>query len=88
MDTPGGYDEHLCKMMSCLRNPIAPVYRARKYEFSDRDEWEALVRIQPRTATEPEYLFGPAIAATRWSQQSRRLLMRRFSNYMPSTERS
>ncbi|KAF0923291.1 hypothetical protein E2562_005253 [Oryza meyeriana var. granulata] len=57
MDTLGGYNEHLCKMMSCLRYPIAPVYYAKKFEFGDRDKWEASVRIQPRIATEPEYLF-------------------------------
>ncbi|KAF0927259.1 hypothetical protein E2562_031190 [Oryza meyeriana var. granulata] len=57
MDTPGGYDEHLCKMMRCLRYLIALVYRARKFGFNDRDEWEASVRIQPCTAVEPEYLF-------------------------------
>ncbi|KAF0896561.1 hypothetical protein E2562_024699, partial [Oryza meyeriana var. granulata] len=27
------------------------------YEFGDCDEWEASVRIQPCTATKPEYLF-------------------------------
>ncbi|KAF0895958.1 hypothetical protein E2562_018031 [Oryza meyeriana var. granulata] len=57
MDTLGGYDEHLCKMMSCLRHPVAPACRARRYEFGDRDKWEASMRIQPRTATEPEFLF-------------------------------
>ncbi|KAF0935074.1 hypothetical protein E2562_030007 [Oryza meyeriana var. granulata] len=57
MDSPQGYDEHLCKMMSCLRYPIALVYRAKKYDFSDWDKWEATVRIQPHTTTEPEYLF-------------------------------
>ncbi|KAF0929601.1 hypothetical protein E2562_022799 [Oryza meyeriana var. granulata] len=29
-------------MMSCLRYPLAPAYRARKFEFGDSDEWEAL----------------------------------------------
>ncbi|KAF0920289.1 hypothetical protein E2562_034136 [Oryza meyeriana var. granulata] len=53
----GGYDEHLCKMTRCLRYPIAPVYRARKFGFGDRDEWEAFVRIQPCIAAEPEYHF-------------------------------
>ncbi|KAF0897096.1 hypothetical protein E2562_033646 [Oryza meyeriana var. granulata] len=57
MDTQGRYDEHLCKMMSCLRYLEAPLYHARKFEFGDRDEWEASVRIQSRTAAEPEYRY-------------------------------
>ncbi|KAF0921693.1 hypothetical protein E2562_013430 [Oryza meyeriana var. granulata] len=64
-------------MMSCLRYPIAPAYHARKYEFGNRDEWEASVWIQLHTATEPEYLFGPATAMTQWSRQSKTLLARR-----------
>ncbi|KAF0936028.1 hypothetical protein E2562_038241 [Oryza meyeriana var. granulata] len=43
MDTPGGYDEHLCKMMSYLRYLVALAYRARKFEFGDCDKWEASV---------------------------------------------
>ncbi|KAF0896960.1 hypothetical protein E2562_031274 [Oryza meyeriana var. granulata] len=41
MDTLGGYDKPLCKMMSCLCYPVAPAYCNRKFEFDDRDEWEA-----------------------------------------------
>ncbi|KAF0929882.1 hypothetical protein E2562_026350 [Oryza meyeriana var. granulata] len=73
MDTPRGYDGHLCKRMQCLRYSIAPVYRAREFGFGDRDEWEA-----------SSISSSPITATPQGSPQSRTSLVRHFFAYTPN----